>query len=78
VQLSGGIPIQQITFPTWMIFSKRVISPTYKWDILGLYPTDPNPNHLQTSWDVEVGIQSPKLRMVMEPKYDAEESEKVI
>ena len=26
---------------------KWVISPTYKWDILGLYPTDPN--HLLTS-----------------------------
>ena len=30
----------------------RVSSPTYKWDILGLQPTDPN--HLLTSWDIQV------------------------
>ncbi len=40
--------------PTWMscwklgsMVSKWVISPTYKWGILGLEPTDPN--HLLTS-----------------------------
>ena len=33
--------------------SKWVISPTYKWGITGLEPTDPNP--LLTSWDILVG-----------------------
>ena len=31
-----------------------VSSPTYKWDILGLQPTDPN--HLLTSWDIQVSL----------------------
>ena len=38
------------------------IWPTYKWDIFGLYPTDPN--LLQPSWDIQV----PVINGVMGPQ----------
>ena len=35
--------------------------PTYKWDILGLQPTDPN--LLLTSWDIQVHLFALSRRM---------------